>query len=35
MEQITIADLLAKFPTLKDQRIFLKESGKYKFIYRK
>jgi len=27
MEQIKISDLLEKFPTLNDQRIFLKESG--------
>lgn len=27
MEQISISDLLSKFPTLNDQRLFLKESG--------
>ncbi len=33
MEQITISDLLLKFPTLQDQRIFLKESGIYIFYF--
>ena len=27
MEQISISDLISKFPTLNDQRLFLKESG--------
>ena len=28
MEQIAVSDLINKFPTLMDQRLFLKESGK-------
>ena len=28
MEQISVTELISKFPTLEDQRLFLKESGK-------
>lgn len=27
MEQISIKDLILRFPTLNDQRLFLKEAG--------
>ena len=32
MEQISVTDLISKFPTLSDQRLFLKESGKNKLL---
>lgn len=33
METINITDLLSKFPTINDQRLFLKEAGKLLFNY--
>ncbi len=27
MEEISVTDLITKFPTLNDQRMFLKEAG--------
>ena len=28
MEKVTVTDIISKFPTINDQRLFLKESGK-------
>ena len=32
MEQISVKDLISKFPTLDDQRLFLKEAGKFLYF---
>jgi hypothetical protein len=33
MEQISVKDLISKFPTLQDQRLFLKEAGMLYILY--
>ena len=32
MQQISVTELISRFPTLNDQRLFLKEAGNYYYI---